>query len=101
MLRSTRNLAASLMLTGLGLGCTKLGPEPEAGGNVAIERVDALEELGSVPAAWGTLVSANADLADPQITRLFFQDDRGTVRVVFYDTQRSQLWHGVAVIRRQ
>ena len=81
------------------LSCTRL--RPEASGTVAMELVQTLQDLSSVPAAWGNLVSSGVDPINPQITRLFFQDEEGTIRVVFYDSRFSQLWPGVGVIRRQ
>ena len=97
MFRQVRKFSVFLGLSLLGLSCTRL---PQ-GGNVAVETVQTLQDLGSVPAAWGNLVSAGVDPNSPQITRLFFQDEEGTIRVVFYDSQLSQLRPRVGVIRRQ
>ncbi len=99
MFRQVRKFSVFLGLALLCLSCTRL--PRQASGTVAVEMVQTLQDLGSVPAAWGNLVSAGVDAISPQITRLFFQDEEGAIRVVFYDSQFSQLWPTVGVIRRQ
>ena len=99
MFRQVRKFSVFLALALLCMSCTRLPRRSqEVGGSVAVET---LQNLGSVPAEWGNLVSVGAHPTNPQIMRLFFEDDEGTVRVVVYDAQLLRLWPNVGVIRRQ
>ena len=98
MFRQVRKFSVFLALALLCMSCTRLPQRQEADGNVAVET---LQNLGSVPAEWGNLVSASTHPINMQTMRLFFEDDEGTIRVVVYDAQLLRLWPNVGVIRRQ
>ena len=99
MFRQVRKFSVFLALALVCMSCTRLPRRSqEVGGSVAEET---LQNLGSVPAEWGNLVSAGFHPTNTRIMRLFFEDDEGTVRVVVYDAQLLRLWPNVGVIRRQ
>ncbi len=99
MFRQVRKFSVFLALALLCMSCTRLPRQSqEVGGNVEVET---LQNLGSVPAEWGNLVSASTHPINMQTMRLFFEDDEGTIRVVVYDAQLLRLWPNVGVIRRQ
>ena len=62
--------------------------------------MEVLPDSVSVPAAWGNLVGVTQG-ASPLITRLWFQDAEGTVRMVMYNNNNSLLATDAAVIRRR
>lgn len=99
MFRQVRKFSVLLALALLCMSCTRLPRRgQEAGGNVAVET---LQNLGSVPAGWGNLVSTAVRPTNTQITSLFFEDEEGTIRVVVYNAQLLRLQPNVGVIRRQ
>ena len=84
----------------LSLSCTRL---PERLTTLRIPGglpVEVLPDSVSVPAAWGNLVGVTQG-ASPLITRLWFQDAEGTVRMVMYNNNNSRLATDAAVIRRR
>lgn len=100
MFRQVREFTVFLGLALLCMSCTRLPQQegPFEGGSVAVET---LVDRGSVPAAWGNLVSAAPEPRQPRLIRLIFEDEEGTIRIVLYDTEFSQLWQSVKVIHRQ
>ncbi len=99
MLWQRRKYLVFLGMAVLSLSCTRL-PERlttlRTPGGLPVETL--LDSL-SIPAAWGNLVGVTQG-ASPLITRLWFQDAEGTVRMVMYNNQKSQLVTDAAVIRR-
>ena len=77
--------------------CTRLPPEslPGMPGSVALQSLD---DSLSIPAEWGTLAGVDND---PTFTRLWFEDEEGTIRLVAYNHYFSHLRMTVAVIRRR
>ena len=83
----------------LSLSCARLPDRPtlRVPGGLSVE---ALPDSVSIPAAWGNLVEVTEWTA-VLITRLWFQDAEGTVRMVTYNNNTSRLATDVAVIRRR
>ena len=78
------------------VACTAI-PEPGSPGTVAVEQ---LPSLDAVPPHWGTLVSTNP-IPSARATALWFRDDSGTIRMVAFDHETSQLWPQARVIHRR
>ena len=60
--------------------------------------VEMLEDQQSVPTEWGKLVAVSTGTGPT--TRLWFQDEEGTVRMVNYNNLTSLIKPRVRVIRR-
>ena len=84
----------------LSLSCTRLPERPTTLRIPGGLPVEVLPDSVSVPAAWGNLVGVTQG-ASPLITRLWFQDAEGTVRMVMYNNNNSLLATDAAVIRRR
>ncbi len=91
------NTVTVLVLMASAAACTRLPPEslPGMPGSVADQRLD---DSLSIPAEWGTLAGVDND---PTFTRLWFEDEEGTIRLVAYNHYFSRLRMTVAVIRRR
>jgi len=74
----------ALLLTA---SCAKL-PEKstEAHGDIAYVRLVAKD---AIPAAWGRLVAVSNSADFGHVFQLWFADEAGTVRVVFYDIRTN------------
>ncbi len=83
----------------LSMSCARLPEEatPRTPGTVSVE---ALPDSVSIPAAWGNLVGVT-EWASGVITRLWFQDAEGTVRMVRLNNRTMRFVTDVAVIRRR
>ncbi len=81
------------------LSCARLPDRPtlRTPGGLPVET---LPDSVSVPAAWGNLVGATQG-ASPLITRLWFQDAEGTIRMVMYNIRSLRLVTDAAVIHRR
>ncbi len=94
---SSRTLVAAILLF-LPLSCTRIsGPATVEEGGLTVERLD---QLGSVPAAYGELISVTDHPTYAGETLLWFHDDAGTVRIVRYHQNRNRLSPIVLVISR-
>ena len=80
--------------------CTRLPPESQPGmpGSLPVEILD---NVLTIPAEWGTLAAVDNDPSAPNHTRLWFEDEEGTIRLVAYNRYGSHLQTRVAVIRRR
>ncbi len=100
MIWQHRKYLVFLGMAVLSLSCTRL---PERSTTLRIPGglpVEALPDSVSIPAAWGNLVGATQG-ASPWITRLWFQDAEGTIRMVMYNNRSSRLVTVAAVIHRR
>ena len=99
MLWQRRKYLIFLGMAVVSLSCTRLPDRPtlRAPGGLPVET---LPDSVSVPAAWGNLVGATQG-ASPLITRLWFQDAEGTIRMVMYNNRNSRLVTDASVIRRR
>jgi hypothetical protein len=95
-------MAGSLGIMGLAAvplcSCAPL-PEGTPPGEVQVMTAE-LPRTGSVPAEWGSLVAVTP-IPETTTSRLWFQDDSGTVRIVSVDYKSRRLWPQAVVIRRQ
>jgi hypothetical protein len=83
-----RGLTLAMLLFCM-LSCTPL-QEPDVSGDapVAIEK---LPVAGSIPAEWGDLVAVTVNPSFSYQYQLWFQDERGNVRLVVFDNRMKQL----------
>ena len=82
----------------LSFSCARLpesGRSPQAG----MLPVEMLDNEQSVPTAYGQLVAVSESPAG-QHTRLWFQDEEGTIRVVAFNNSTARLAPQAWVIRR-
>ena len=95
-----RKYLVFLGLLALSVSCTRLPREgaPGAAGGLAVE---SLEDAVSVPSEWGHLIDVIQHPSLEQITWLWFQDDEGTIRIVWYNTRTSRLSTEATVIHRR
>ncbi len=83
----------------LALGCTPLAEPPGPGGDTI--ETETLPSLTSVPRAWGQLVSVtNGPENWSPGAVLWFQDEVGTIRLVYYDYIHRRFSEASGVIRR-
>ena len=94
--RSVGILVISLILV-LGASCTRLG-EPARGENTL--GVQALSQMGSIPANWGKLISTSSCPAAKEWIQLWFQDDAGIIRMVAYNLENNTLSDKAVLLRR-
>ncbi len=94
------NTVAVLVLVAAAAACTPLPPESQPGmpGSVPAEMLD---DALTIPAEWGTLAAVENHPSAPNHTRLWFEDEEGTIRLVAYNRYGSHLQRTVAVIRRR
>ena len=99
MLWQRRKYLIFLGMAVVSLSCTRLPDSPSAlrmSGGLSVET---LPDGVSIPAAWGNLVGVTQGAS--LITRLWFQDAEGTIRMVMYNNRNSQLATDAAVIHRR
>ena len=77
--------------------CTKIQQPFEKAGGVATEN---LAQPNSIPLDWGKLISVAISPDFPRTAQLWFQDEKGDVRLVFYDMNQNKLGPTAAVFRR-
>jgi len=89
-----------LGLVALSVSCTRLPQDgaPRAAGGLAVE---SLEDEVSVPSEWGNLIDVTQHPSLEQITWLWFQDDEGSIRVVWYNVRTMRLATEATVIHRR
>lgn len=78
--------------------CAKLPPTPAKTGTLMAEKIS---ETDSVPDAWGKLISATISSDFPRQVQLWFQDEKGEIRLAFYDMPQNRLMPEVLIIRRK
>ena len=100
MLWQRRKYLIFLGMAVVSLSCTRLPDRPITLRTPGGLPVETLPDSVSIPAAWGNLVGATQG-ASPLITRLWFQDAEGTIRMVMYNNRSSQLVTDAAVIHRR
>ena len=100
MLWQRRKYLIFLGMAVVSLSCTRLPDRPITLRTPGGLPVETLPDSLSIPAAWGNLVGATQG-ALPWITRLWFQDAEGTIRMVMYNNRSSQLVTDVTVIHRR
>jgi len=74
-------LVAGVLLL-LALSCAKL-PEPPTSPQKSVEVVK-LSDDNAIPSDWGNLISVSSVPAYPSSVQLWFQDEKGTIRMVAY-----------------
>jgi hypothetical protein len=77
------------------LSCKKVETLPE--GNISIVKLD---NVSSIPADYGSLVSVTINPTFPRISQLWFQDNEGTIRMVSVGTIDKAILDKVMVIPR-
>jgi hypothetical protein len=85
------------LLAGVTVGCSKL-PDRNVAGPVQTE---ALPEPGSIPTAWGKLVSVTVNPSYPDVFQLWLQDSSGTIHFVVYQAMTHRLSPTAPVITRK
>ncbi|MFC1661567.1 hypothetical protein ACFL3S_08975 [Gemmatimonadota bacterium] len=95
---STRRFLPLLAMLLISAACspTHEALTPADGGDLAIVQ---LETRDAVPEAWGPLVSVMATY-DDRYYQLWFQDEEGTIRIVYFDQDLFRLLVPVRVIPR-
>ena len=98
MSNATKLISVIVFLLFLQLSCTKLPQEPAgAEGSFPTEKVI---QTNSIPHEWGKLISVTIPPNFPSGAQLWFQDDKGNIRVAFYDGSLSKFSPDVLVFRR-
>jgi len=94
------NTVTVLVLVAIAAGCTRLPQESRPGmpGSVSAETLNSFQ---TIPAEWGTLAGVGDVSNTPNMTRLWFEGEDGTVRLILYNSFNSRLLDSVAVIRRR
>ena len=92
------NTVMVLGLVACAAACTRLAPgsQPGLSGSVPAEILD---DSLTIPVEWGTLMAVHP--APPNHTRLWFEDEAGTIRLVAYNLRNASFMKTVAVIRRR
>ena len=91
------NTVTVLVLVASAAGCTRLPPERQPGMRGSLP-VESLDDSLTIPAEWGTLAAVDHDPSDRAHTRLWFEDEEGTIRLVAYNRHGSRLQTRVAVM---
>ncbi len=86
-----------LLVVLLSFSCARLPEWEREPGMLAVET---LEDEQSVPAEWGQPVAVS-ESPSGRITRVWYQGEDGTIRMVRYNNVRGRLGPGVWVIRRR
>ena len=94
------NTVMVLGLVACAAACTRLPPEslPGMPGSLPVEILD---DALTIPAGWGTLAAVSSDPISTNITRLWVEDEEGTIRLVSYNNRTSRFHHEAVVIRRR
>jgi hypothetical protein len=79
--------------------CERLPRMAEAGDPGTLP-VESLPNAVEIPAAWGALVSVTHPSWADRTSLLWFQDERGVVRVASYDHVARRFRTGAGVVRR-
>ena len=89
MSNQAKLLLVAVVLVVFCSACTKLpqGQSPKAG-NVAVIK---LPQTNSIPSSWGKLISAVIPADSPEWTQLWFQDEKGDLRLAFFNTKQKVL----------
>lgn len=97
---SGRNRAAGILvlavLAMLAASCARLSDPVAAPGGIPTET---LESRGTVPAAWGDLVSVSSVAEYPELAQLWFRATDGTVRYAVVNVRSHEILNA-HVIRR-
>jgi len=86
-----------VILTVLQPSCTKIQQPLEKAGALPTEN---LAQTNSIPSDWGKLISVAISPDFPRIAQLWFQDEKGDIRLVFYNTNQNKLVPTAVVFRR-
>jgi hypothetical protein len=90
-------VGATLVL--FAVSCTKLPNTGTPGkGDIAVEP---LAEMDSIPSNWGNLISVNNVPEWGPLFQLWFQDEKGTVRMVALNVQTNQFLPNARLIPRR
>jgi hypothetical protein len=87
-----------VILVLLPLSCAKLPEWSTPGKGIAVETLPAND---SIPLKWGNLVSAQNSPNMQYLFQLWFQDEQGNLRLVFYDVRSNILMTNVRHIPRR
>ncbi len=99
MLGRTGICLAAMALILLSLSCARLPEPPTPGkGDIAIEK---LSDVDSIPSKWGNLQSVSNHPDFAHVLQLWFQDEHGNIRLVFYNMNTNQLLPQAMLIRRK
>ena len=79
--RAGMRLVAGVLVL-LALSCAKL-PEPPTLAQKSVE-VAKLPDENAIPMEWGNLISVSSVPTYPSSVQLWFQDEKGTIRMVAY-----------------
>jgi hypothetical protein len=88
-----------IMVALLPLSCTKLDKMMEEGTETLVE--EKLPEDGSIPSEYGNLVSVSSVVAFPDFMQLWFQDEKGDLRMVRYSISANRFVKVSHVVRRK
>ncbi len=95
-----RKYLVFLGLVAISVSCRRLDQEAPPGTGEGMP-VEPLTDAVSVPSEWGNLIDVIQHPGRVQTTRLWFQDDEGTIRVVSYDSGIKRLSTNATVIHRR
>ena len=86
-----------VILAVLQLSCAKVQQPFAKAGGLPTEN---LTQTNSLPSDWGKLISVAVSPDFPRTVQLWFQDEKGDVRLVFYDMNQNKLGPSAVVFRR-
>jgi hypothetical protein len=87
----------ALVIVLLPLSCSRIERPPPAGEEAVAEQLPA---LNAIPLEWGNLISVSRPPGESLWLLLTFQDEAGTIRIVFYNAVDELLSADVRVIGR-
>ncbi len=87
---------ASVLLT---FSCARLLEEPTPEEIVVAK--EALPYMDSIPAQWGNLISVSSVAEYPTQVQLWFQDDKGLVRMVTYSIRSNMFGNEFVLFHRK
>jgi len=87
-----------VVLSVLPWACTRLSRDSSGEGTLLIED---LAQTDSIPEDWGKLVSVTISPDFPRRSQLWFQDDKGTIHLAFFELQERRLAPKSVVLRRR
>jgi len=90
-------IATVLVLLVLGMACSKLDEPVPGEKSLALQK---LNQLDSIPAKWGKLISVSSVPGIEKWAQLWLQDDEGVIRIIPYNVEDNYLSSTARVIRR-
>jgi hypothetical protein len=86
-----------LILAALQMSCTKIQQPSAEGGALTTEK---LAQTNLIPSDWGKLISVAISPDFPRLAQLWFQDEKGDIRLVFYEMSQNKIRPTAVLFRR-